>query len=162
MAWIGAILLAWLCGITTLSYVGVFQAREGWLFQAVGPGIAIPFIIGVLVYRTNKSLSTLVNSIPVQWLIGLQVYRVVGFLFLALYWRGALPGEFAIDAGIGDILVGVTAPVAAWMVAAKKPYGIAAAYIWNIFGIADMLWAVSSGLEPRLAYCSHWRWTRLT
>lgn len=39
-------------------------------------------------------------------LIALQIFRLIGALFILEMWRGNIPGSFALPAGIGDILVG--------------------------------------------------------
>lgn len=44
-----------------------------------------------------------------RWLIGLQVWRVIGSVFLIEMTRGYIPGIFAYPAGLGDIAVGLFA-----------------------------------------------------
>jgi len=44
-----------------------------------------------------------------KWLVGLQLFRVIGGVFLIEMVRGNIPGIFSYPAGIGDILVGVAA-----------------------------------------------------
>jgi hypothetical protein len=44
-----------------------------------------------------------------RWLIALQVWRVIGAVFLIEMARGNIPGIFAYPAGIGDVLVAVVA-----------------------------------------------------
>lgn len=44
-----------------------------------------------------------------QWLIGLQLFRVIGGVFLIEMSRGNLPAIFAYPAGLGDILVALVA-----------------------------------------------------
>ena len=44
-----------------------------------------------------------------HWLIGLQVWRVIGGVFLLEYSRHNVPAIFAFPAGIGDLLVGLLA-----------------------------------------------------
>jgi hypothetical protein len=44
-----------------------------------------------------------------HWLIGLQVWRVVGGVFLVEMARGNLPGIFAYPAGVGDLIVAALA-----------------------------------------------------
>ena len=53
-------------------------------------------------------------SASVPALIGVQVYRVVGLLFIVLLAQGQLPAYFAEPAGWGDIFVGLTA-VLTWI-----------------------------------------------
>ena len=44
-----------------------------------------------------------------KWLIGLQLFRVIGAVFLVEMIRGHIPGIFAYPAGLGDVLVGLVA-----------------------------------------------------
>ena len=44
-----------------------------------------------------------------KWLVGLQLFRVIGGVFLIEMVGGHIPGIFAYPAGIGDIIVGVAA-----------------------------------------------------
>ena len=82
----------------------------------------------------------------VRWLIAVQVFRVVGVLFLVEFQRGNLPAAFAIPAGIGDILVGITAPIVAFSLRRSGALGWAVALTWNALGLADLVYAVSVGL----------------
>ncbi len=44
-----------------------------------------------------------------RWLVGLQVWRIIGGVFLIEYSRQNIPAIFAFPAGIGDLLVGIVA-----------------------------------------------------
>jgi hypothetical protein len=44
-----------------------------------------------------------------KWLVGLQIFRVIGAVFLLEMARGNLPGIFAYPGGLGDILVAFAA-----------------------------------------------------
>jgi hypothetical protein len=44
-----------------------------------------------------------------HWLVGLQLFRAIGGLFLVEMARGHIPGVFAYPAGLGDILVAIVA-----------------------------------------------------
>jgi hypothetical protein len=83
--------------------------------------------------------------VPQHWLIGVQIYRAFGVIFLILYATGKLPGLFAWPAGLGDVLVGVLAPVVA--IAYRRGPGENAnlVSVWNLFGLADLVVAVTTG-----------------
>jgi hypothetical protein len=53
------------------------------------------------------------QAIPQSWLIGIQLYRVLGVIFRLLKAQGRLPSLFALPAGAGDVAVGLLAPVGA-------------------------------------------------
>jgi hypothetical protein len=73
-----------------------------------------------------------------------QTLRVVGVVFVVLYWQEALPGVFAIPAGWGDIVIGVTAPLIAWT--CLQPPRRNALVAWNLLGMLDLISAVSLGV----------------
>ena len=42
----------------------------------------------------------MIDAVPQPWLVGVQTFRVLGAIFLVLYASGALPGPFALPAGL--------------------------------------------------------------
>jgi hypothetical protein len=73
-----------------------------------------------------------------------QTWRVGGIVFLILYLQGALPGVFALPAGLGDFAIGITAPVVAWYW--KPPFPRKTFVVWNLLGSLDLVTAVSLGV----------------
>ena len=49
------------------------------------------------------------------------------------------------DARQGDVIVGFTAPIVAWLNAIRSPAAPAATLVWNVFGIGDLVIAVGTG-----------------
>ena len=80
------------------------------------------------------------------WLVALQVYRVLGSAFLIGWVYGAVPGIFALPAGIGDVITGLFAVPVAIALASGTKEARRAAIAWNIFGLADFVIALSIGL----------------
>ncbi|SRR6266436_9462 len=76
----------------------------------------------------------------------LQSGRVIGVVFLTLYALGLLPGIFALPAGLGDVAIGLTAPLVASVLASKARYRLGLLAVWNILGMLDLLVAVSLGI----------------
>ena len=68
-----------------------------------------------------------------------------GNLFLVLYAQSKLPGVFALPAGVGDIVIGVTAPLVAMLICKGHPWEKRLAIIWNVTGIYDLVQAVALG-----------------
>lgn len=138
------VLVGWFSLVFVLGRMGVFA-----LDHLVAPYIFIGFILlfGILqkVYISSR-VRNVADAISVPWIIGIQTYRIVGVGFFILYARGFLPGVFAFPAGIGDILVGVTAPFVATFYYLKKSFSRRLAIIWNIIGIIDLVVAVGVGI----------------
>jgi hypothetical protein len=86
------------------------------------------------------------DAMPATWLVALQLYRVFGSWALAAWLHGALPGVFALPAGIGDVLTGLLAVPAAFAVASGSAQGRRAAIAWNIVGLVDFAVAITMGM----------------
>src|SRR5262249_26218938 len=108
----------------------------GWLSPLAGAAIAL--------WRSD-SIARLVSAIPLYWLVAAQVYRVGGGLFLVLWADGRLPWQFALPAGIGDVATGLFAVVVAAQLAQNAIGARRATYAWCLFGIADLVVAITMG-----------------
>ena len=93
----------------------------------------------------SLSLKTVMEAIPLPWLVGVQLYRVLGFNFLLLSSLGRLPGEFALPAGWGDVMVGLAAPGVGYLLYKGYRWSCLAALGWNVVGILDLVVAVAMG-----------------
>jgi len=68
-----------------------------------------------------------------------QILRFVGGAVIIYDGLHRLPPAFAISQGLGDMVVGATAPLVAGMVSSGSPAARPVFLAWNIFGIVDML-----------------------
>jgi hypothetical protein len=109
-------------------------------------GILIPILIGGLLIWRLPRLARIIDALPQHWLIGVQLYRALGVIFLILYATGKMPGAFAWPAGLGDVLVGVLAPVVAITYRRGPRENADLASAWNLFGLADLVVAVTTGM----------------
>ncbi len=134
-------LVAWLSLIWISAVAGVFE--NGPL---VPLAVILPPVIGLTVLMRSGRIATALDAASSGWLVGIQVYRVLGANFLVLWVYGAIPGVFALPAGIGDVLVGLLALPTAFYLASGAERGRALAVAWNFLGIADLLNAVTLGV----------------
>jgi hypothetical protein len=79
-------------------------------------------------------------------LIAVQTWRILGIVFLLGVSNGILHPTFGIPAGVGDILVGITAIPLAYILRKEYTWSKYAILIWNILGIADLVMAVGLGI----------------
>ena len=87
-----------------------------------------------------------IARVPLHWLVGVQLYRIVGGLFLIAYLQDDIPGEFALPAGIGDVAVGLLAPFVALTLARNGVQRAWPAVVgWCALGIVDLVVAVTCG-----------------
>lgn len=91
-------LMGWVClsGVPRrLGLIGTLIVPVAWILPSL-----------ILYLRRNWFLSQRLSQ---KWLIGLQVFRVIGGVFLIEMALGNIPGIFAYPAGIGDIVVALIA-----------------------------------------------------
>ena len=124
---------------------GVFRTGYSQL-PLLPAAIFLPVIIGAPLLLLSKRVGQLLDATPTTWLVALQLYRVVGSQWLAYWLLGLLPGLWALPAGTGDVLTGLFAVTAAIALATGTVEGRKAAILWNIFGIADFVVAVTLGM----------------
>jgi hypothetical protein len=78
-------------------------------------------------------------------LVAVQTWRILGFAFLWGVSMGILHPAFGIPAGVGDILVGMTAIPFAYFLRKRYSWSKYALVVWSVLGIADLVMAVSLG-----------------
>jgi hypothetical protein len=108
-------------------------------------GLLIPLAAAAIALWRSESTARLVSAIPLHWLVAAQVYRVAGGIFLVLWAEGRLPWQFALPAGIGDVLTGIGAVVVASQLARNATGAHRLTYAWCLFGIADLVVAITTG-----------------
>ena len=135
------ILVGWLAAVTALALSGVFEPRPGWP-PVIGLAVVTPVVVGVLLLRSRPRAP----EASLAMLMGLQVLRVVGFEFVLAGRHGFLPRLFGDPAGLGDALIGITAPVVAFVVARRLSGWRGVATVWCVAGIADLVNAVFLGV----------------
>jgi hypothetical protein len=141
----GTVVVAWGALVLVLARAGVFATDPDTTAPVIVAGVAVPVVAGVALLRV-PGVRRAVDRIPLQWLVGVQLYRVLGALFLLAYAREEMPGEFALPAGTGDVLVGLGAVVVAYLVATHGAQRTRSAVLaWCAFGIADLVVAVGTG-----------------
>ena len=86
------------------------------------------------------------------WLVAPHMFlRFVGLSFLVPgVVSGSLPKAWAIPAGYGDFVAGILAIVATATLAREASWAIAAVWISNVWGAADLLFAFYKGARVNL------------
>jgi hypothetical protein len=147
LVWLGIVVpyTLWLAFIWSAAINGVFHPGDNTL-PLLPFAIFLPVIVGVPILLRSKRVGDVLDAMPASWLIGLQVYRGFGSIFLVGWARGAIPGIFALPAGIGDVTTGLLALPVAYYLASRNGDAVRAAIAWNIFGLVDFTIAVGVGL----------------
>jgi hypothetical protein len=141
VAWlaIAVPLLAWFVLMTRIGQSDLYQSAP-WARRVA---IVVPPLIWLTLLMRSKRVATVLDATPLSWVIGVQVYRLAGFVFLVQWAAGRLPGIFAIPAATGDILTGALALPVAIYVARRAPHWRLAGYAWNALGLADFAMALA-------------------
>lgn len=142
---ISAFLIAWFVIAILLGRADVYASGPGTTVPTLPFGLFIPLGLGLWVAHKSAHIHALIDALPLSWLIAAQYYRAVGAVFLVLLAGGHLPWEFAAPAGIGDVLTGVFAIITGFYVARAGADALPAARFWNLFGIFDLVVAVTMG-----------------
>jgi hypothetical protein len=104
MVIIGTLILLWTLYAWLAVQTGFDRALVGGF-----PGLPLLYILLAAFLGWRFSDVLLGRRVPQQMLIALQLFRPLGMVFFYEYLRGTLPGSFAIPAGWGDLLAGLTA-----------------------------------------------------
>lgn len=141
--------MAWCAAAWAFSVRGFFQDSGGWQtadipgFLLFGTLMTLPLVVVAFGWYRSAVFREFLQSIPLQNLVGIEVYRLGGIVFLWMQAKGLMPPEIGIVAGCVDTFIGITAVPLAWAVASNIRGVRWLAIGWNLLGIADFLIAVS-------------------
>lgn len=138
----GIVLAAWATAAAILAARGFFRQPDAQSTPPIGIHLALVLVALALCLAFSKSLRSLLSN--QKNLILLNLWRLVGAVFLILMANGQMPALWALPAGIGDIIVGAAAPWVAKHLDA--PGGRQRAIIFNLFGMADLIVAIGLGI----------------
>ncbi|HEY0680197.1 MAG TPA: hypothetical protein VGD17_18055 [Chitinophagaceae bacterium] len=126
----------WVGILTVLAVKGFFEVKT------LPPRFGI-FVLAfltvslILCFLSVKRHLSFLFSIPSHWLIYFQSFRVVVEVVLwLLFLDGLVPKEMTFEGRNFDVLVGLAAPIAGYMVQKKTHYGVGIAF--NIFGLVAL------------------------
>jgi hypothetical protein len=131
-----------------------FVVGQQLLLQRL-PTFAIPLIViglsGLLIlsYFRLSAVRRWVDSLDLRTLVFFHVSRFVGIYFLVLYNRGALPHDFAVPGGIGDIIVATGALCLVFIPLTELALH-RLVRIWNIVGLVDICLVVLTAARLNL------------
>lgn len=139
-----AILLGWLAIAYGLAASGFYHVTADGI-PTIQYGVLLPIIIGVILIWRSDLAHRIIDAVPQAWIVGVQLYRALGVVFLVLYAAGRLPALFAWPAGVGDIVVGLSAPLVGYAYARAPRESAGVVRAWNVLGILDLVVALTTG-----------------
>lgn len=137
------LIVAWFAFSFTASALQVFNTNPNRPPLPLLLSVLIPIGLFSLWYRSSKSFREFVLSLNPRTLTSVQSWRIAGYVFLVLEAYRILPGAFALPAGWGDIVIGLTSLLAAaWL---ATPTHRTAFIAWQLLGMTDLVLAVTLG-----------------
>lgn len=98
--------------------------------------MAGPFIVFAMLLAATRFGADAAQAFPLPLLLGAQAFRIgVEWLLHQLWQEGLVPRMLTWEGANFDIVVGLTAPIAAW-VAIRGRAGARLALAWNFIGLA--------------------------
>jgi hypothetical protein len=95
-------------------------------------------LLFVIVPQT-KAFQSILQSVSLQSLVKLHIFRLIGVFFLLIALHNALPKPFAFIAGLGDMITAITSIYVAKAIKTKRANARSLTYAWNIFGTLDIM-----------------------
>ncbi len=142
------LIAAWFLFALSASALYWFRNNANRFGLAVAAAALAPIVVFAVWFAASEKFRQFTLSLNPQILTLAQSWRILGFTFVLLEARGVLPAIFALPAGYGDMAIGMTATLAAWMLA--NPARRNGFIVWQLLGIADLITAVSLGTTARL------------
>ncbi len=143
-----AVGLVWLAAAIALGATGHTAGWRPPTPQLVLAGLTL-LLLSMVVARPR--FRHWLAALDLRWLVAVHLTRFVGAYFLLLYYRDrALPWEFAVPGGWGDIAVATLALglVTRGGALAARPRLVGA---WNALGLLDILFVVATAARLAVA-----------
>ena len=127
----------WFLLTGTLAHRGFFTN-----FTSLPPhllfALLLPAIAFAIFALTSKTLPEALRETPLPWLIAFQTFRIIVELVLwRAYRAGAIPVQMTFEGRNLDILIGLSAPIVAWLYASRR-INETIVRIWTIVGILTL------------------------
>ena len=140
-----AAVTAWFAAMVMVSWMGGFDV-VGRPPALLGIAAVLPVLVFAVLLRRVRAFREVILGVEERWLTLAHTWRVGGIVFLILWAKGLVPGVFAFPAGVGDMLIGITAPLMAWGMSRGKPWPRGVRVGWHLAGLADLAVAVGLGV----------------
>jgi hypothetical protein len=138
----GGVLAGWAAITIVLASRGLFVQPD---VRSVPP-VGIALIVALVGLAVSLTASTSLRSLLTNQanLTRLNMWRLLGVVFVMLMLTGQMPALWALPAGIGDFIVGATAPWIARQLDTLQ--GRRRAVMFQLFGLADLIVAIGLGI----------------
>ncbi len=129
-------------GLWLALTAGIASTPFLWKLDAVPPRLVLlvaPTLVGMLVFARSAKVGELLNALSPAWIVGFQAFRVAMEIILwQLFLAGIIPVQMTFEGRNFDIVVGLTAPIVAWLMSQKR-MPRAALIAWNLVSLAILV-----------------------
>ena len=138
-----ASLTLWAVGVVILASVGILERLPTRL-------VPLPIVTGIstllLFYSRSAAFRHYIHALDLRNLTLFHLWRIPAALAFFFYGsQGELPLWFVRNAGWGDLVAGVLAPVAVFAFARSERFRFSGFVAFHIFSILDFVGAVGTG-----------------
>ena len=118
----------------------VYALNTGPGFAWLAPAIVLPIVLGTALTFVPP-VSRLLENVSIAKLVGVQVYRNAGAVFLLAHFGFGhyMSREFALNAGWGDVLTGMLAIPVAAAAYYRIRYWAVLVVAWCLIGTTDLI-----------------------
>ncbi|MEL7146246.1 MAG: hypothetical protein AAFO69_07745 [Bacteroidota bacterium] len=122
-----------------------YAAINGWFDALTLPPMilqrsTLPLLLFLLLIVFNlPAYRKTLAATPLESLVKIHIFRLIGSFFIILSFHEVLPRAFALIAGIGDVLTALSSIWIARYIRKKGRHARLATVLWNTFGFADIL-----------------------
>ena len=123
--------------VTLLSYNGAFSV------VSLPPRIiiitTIPLLLFYLLIVANtRFYKSFLENVQLNNLVKVHIFRLIGSIFIILYFLNQLPKTIAFIAGFGDIITALSSLYVASLIKRRHKNYKTITLIWNSFGLLDI------------------------
>jgi hypothetical protein len=128
------VVVLWVAAISVLAIVGVFRD-----FSKLPPRPAVIIVIAIvllLVLSFSKSFSRILTVTPPHWFVLMQSFRIgVELLLYISFTKKLIPVQMTFEGFNFDIISGILALPAAWIMSRNAKFSKLTGIIYNIIGL---------------------------
>lgn len=145
IAALATVLILWFAAAVVIGTGEVLANHDGSFLAPIAVSAVVPVALFLALFRLVPGFRRFVLAQDIETLTTFQHWRVVGFAFLLLYAHGVLPAGFAFPAGVGDVAIGLAAPVILARLRRDPGYAQTAAFRrYHYLGLLDFAVAVTA------------------
>ncbi len=146
-----AVLLAYFTLVSLAAVNGLFAKAFFPPTVLLYTTVPYAFFLFMIIYNL-KGYKMIFEKLQLTDLVMLHIFRLVGVFFLLLTYYDTLPKTFALMAGLGDMITAITSVFVVKAIKSNKPYAKKLVYVWNTFGLADILFtAIAANVLTKIS-----------